>query len=107
MHFAENLILKKLHELQEYQIRTTATASITLKHRLKSLRKAFLKASQDQKGATLKYSLPCIEQLCKQHDCPDEYTRELLHCWEKRLSTQYILKQQEKFSGLFLVGYMD
>ena len=54
MHFAENLIIKTLNELQEYQIRTTATASMTLKGRLKSLRTAFLKASQDQKGATLK-----------------------------------------------------
>ena len=75
MHFAENLILKKLHELQEHQIRITTTASITLKDRLRSLRNAVLKASQDQKGATLKYSLPCIEQLCKQHNCPEEYTR--------------------------------
>ena len=75
MHFAENLTLKKLNDLQEHQIKMTATASITLKDRLKSLRKAVLKASQDQKGATLKYSLPCIEQLCKQHNCPEEYTR--------------------------------
>ena len=75
MHVAENLILKKLNELQQHQIKTNATASITLKDRLKSLRKAVLKASQDQKGATLKYSLPCIEKLCKDHECPEEYTR--------------------------------
>ena len=75
VHFAENSILKALNELQEHQIRMTATASITLKDRLKNLRKAILKASQDQAGATLKYSLPCIEQLCKHHHCPEEYTR--------------------------------
>ena len=75
VHFAENSILKALNELQEHQIRMTATASITLKDRLKNVRKAILKASQDQAGATLKYSLPCIEQLCKHHHCPEEYTR--------------------------------
>ena len=68
-------MLKKLNELQQPQITTTETANATLKERLKNLRKAILKASQDKTGATLKYSLPCIEQLCKDHNCSEEYTR--------------------------------
>ena len=68
-------MLKKLNELQQHQITTTETANATLKERLKNLRKAILKASQDKTGATLKYSLPCIEQLCNDHKCSEEYTR--------------------------------
>ena len=46
-----------------------------MKDRLKNLRQAVLKASQVKTGATLKYSLPCIEKLCKDHNCSEEYTR--------------------------------
>ena len=73
--FAEHQLLKTLNELQEHQKGMTATACDTLKDRLKILRKAVLKASQEKTGATLKYSLSCIEKLCKDHDCPEEYSR--------------------------------
>ncbi len=46
-----------------------------MKDRLKNLRKAVLKASQEKTGATLEFSLPCIEKLCKDHNCSEEYTR--------------------------------
>ena len=46
-----------------------------MKDRLKNLRQAVLNASQEKTGATLDYSLPCIEKLCKNHNCSEEYTR--------------------------------